>query len=389
LSRQVVVCCDGTWNEPDELRDGVAAPTNVAKLALGIAIDADRQLLFYEPGVGTSPDERVLGGAFGYGLSRNIRNCYRFLAENYQPKDRLFLFGFSRGAYTARSLAGLIRNCGILKGENIDQVDEAFAFYRDRTSHTHPSSLASQIFRRMYSHPDDDIHFIGVWDTVGALGIPSELPGWGALAKHFSGWEELWGFHDTELSSHVHFAYHALAIDEKREPFKPTLWTQSYPAAGQTVQQVWFAGVHTDTGGGSRHAALSDIALLWMVQRAQECGLMIESGRLQLGAPVGVGEAGAPAGAGDATAAAGAGQAIAPDYRGPIVDSFHGFWKEVGAYHRLEKLSVEGAPGQSIASSAARRLHDRVDGYSPPGLQHYLDALGTTPVQELAPARSG
>ena len=98
--------------------------------------------------MGTTPDERILGGAFGYGLSRNVRSCYRFLAQKYQPGDELFLFGFSRGAYTARSLAGLIRNCGILRKEHVDQVDEAFAFYRDRTSQSHPSALASQIFRR-------------------------------------------------------------------------------------------------------------------------------------------------------------------------------------------------------------------------------------------------
>src|SRR5437764_8990980 len=124
MPKRLVVCCDGTWNVPDELRDGIAAPTNVAKLALGItAGEQSGQLLYYEPGVGTAPDEHLLG-AFGYGLSRNIRNCYRFVAECYEPGDLLYLFGFSRGAYTARSLAGLIRNCGILRSKNVDQVDE-------------------------------------------------------------------------------------------------------------------------------------------------------------------------------------------------------------------------------------------------------------------------
>jgi uncharacterized protein (DUF2235 family) len=179
VARQVVVCCDGTWNVPDEARDGVAAPTNVAKLALCIAVGGDSdQLLFYEPGVGTRPDDRVTGGGFGYGLSQNIRNAYQFLAEQYQPEDDLFLFGFSRGAYTARSLAGLIRNCGLLRREHADQVDAAFAFYRDRTSTTHPSSLTSEIFRRMYAYDSSDIHFVGVWDTVGALGKQSNQPRW-------------------------------------------------------------------------------------------------------------------------------------------------------------------------------------------------------------------
>ncbi len=368
MPKQLVVCCDGTWDVPDQLNGGIAAPTNVAKLALGIATDeASGQLLYYEPGVGTTPDERIVGGAFGYGLSNNIRNCYRFLAQSYDPGDRLFLFGFSRGAYTARSLGGLIRNCGILRREHVDQVDDAFAFYRDRTSHTHPSSLASQIFRRMYSYPDDDIHFIGVWDTVGALGIPTELPLWKEISEHFSGWEQVWGFHDTQLSSHVRYAYHALAIDEQRKPFAPTLWTQDFPAAGQTVQQLWFAGAHTDVGGSSRDASLSDIALLWLVERARDCGLVLGPGQLEPGSP------------------AGAGEAVAPNYAGPIDDSLHGLWKKIGAYHRLAELPVDGAPGQSIASSAARRLRERVNDYSPPGLQSYLDALGTTEVIEQSP----
>src|SRR5437763_6169245 len=163
MPKNLVVCCDGTWNEPDEARGGASSPTNVAKLALAIAVGQDEhaqvpQTLYYEPGVGTAADERITGGAFRYGLSRNIRNCYRFLADNYEDGDNLFLFGFSRGAYSARSLAGLVRNSGILHKQHADRVDEAFALYRDRTSRTHPNALAAQIFRRMYSHDEDDIH---------------------------------------------------------------------------------------------------------------------------------------------------------------------------------------------------------------------------------------
>jgi uncharacterized protein (DUF2235 family) len=360
-----VVCCDGTWNVPDETRDGIASPTNVAKLALGLAAARDGgQLLYYEPGVGTTPDEHLTGGAFGRGLSRNLCNCYRFLAEHYVPGDQLFLFGFSRGAYTARSLGGMIRNCGILRAENSDQVDEAFAFYRDRTSRTHPSALASEIFRRMYSHDEDDIHFIGVWDTVGALGIPDQLPGWEELSEHWHGWQQLWGFHDTQLSSRVRFAYQALSIDEQRESFKPTLWTQTAPVEDQTIEQVWFAGVHSEVGGGARDASLSDIALLWMVARAARCGLRFAPEHLQLGR------------------SDGAGAVIAPNYAGPIVDSRHGFWQAMRPYHRLAELALAGAPGQSIASSAARRWRERIDGYSPPGLSGYLEAVGVTDVAE-------
>jgi uncharacterized protein (DUF2235 family) len=371
MPKKLVVCCDGTWNVPDEVHGGVAAPTNVAKLALGVATGGDSgQLLFYEPGVGTRPDEHLLGGAFGLGLSRNVLNAYEFLCENYDQGDTLFLFGFSRGAYTARSLGGLIRNCGILRRDNVGRAEEAFAFYRDRTSHTHPSAIASQLFRSMYAYDDEDIHFIGVWDTVGALGIPDDLPGWEELGRRITNWQELWGFHDTQLSSHVRFAYHALAIDEQRKPFRPTLWT-SDDASDQTVEQVWFAGVHTEVGGGARDPALSDIALLWMVEKAVACGLELKPGVLTAGAPDG------------------AGGTIAPDYRAPIVDSRHGFWEAIRPFHRLVELPVGDAPGQWIASSADRRLRERVAGYAPPGIDAYTRALEVTPVPETGSAPGG
>lgn len=350
-----MVCCDGTWNEPDELRDGIGAPTNVAKLALGVETGGTSdQVLFYEPGVGTTPDERVVGGAFGYGLSRNICDCYRFLALNFTPGDQLFLFGFSRGAYTARSLAGLIRNCGVLRPDHVDRVDQAYAFYRDRTSHTHPSALASQIFREMYAQDSDEIYFIGVWDTVGALGIPTNLPGWDWVSRQFTDWEQLWGFHDTQLSSHVKFAYHALSIDEQRDPFKPTLWTQG-GGGGQTLEQVWFAGVHTEVGGGSRDSSLSDIALLWMVDKAKGCGLTFKAGQLEAGG------------------SDGAGGTVSPSWSGPIVDSRRGFWQAVHAYHRLTQPPVRAAPAQTVASSASRRFTE-LHAYAPEGLDWYLQA---------------
>jgi uncharacterized protein (DUF2235 family) len=365
VGRQIVVCCDGTWNVPDEARAGVAAPTNVAKLALCVAVGADSdQLVYYEPGVGTSPDDRVVGGAFGYGLSQNIRNPYRFLAEQYQPGDDLFLFGFSRGAYTARSLAGLIRNCGLLRPEHADQVDPAFALYRDRTSSTHPSAMASVIFRRMYAWDSSDIHFIGVWDTVGALGIPTDLPGWEDVSHVYKGWERLWGFHDTQLSSHVHHARHALAVDEQREPFRPCLWTQDPQPGDQTLEQVWFSGVHSEIGGGSRTTGLSDISLLWLVGQAQECGLRVDPGTLRTGG------------------ADGAGQVLTPNYAAPVVDSRTGMYKLLHAFHRMRELPVHDAPGQSVASSAARRYRERIDAYAPPGFDAYLSALRVTQVQE-------
>jgi uncharacterized protein (DUF2235 family) len=359
VGKTLVVCCDGTWNQPDEQRHGTKAPTNVAKLALAVAREEGRQQLFYEPGVGTAPRERLAGGAFGYGLSRNIRNCYRFLARAYAPGDAVFLFGFSRGAYTARSLAGLIRNCGILTADDPDVVNSAYAFYRDRTSLTHPTSIQSELFREMHSHPPEPITFIGVWDTVGALGIPGGFPGWTELSRVFSGWQKLWGFHDTQLSSQVVNAIQALAIDEQRSAFKPTLWTQGPDApATQNLKQVWFTGVHSEVGGGTDDNALSDITLLWMAAEAERAGLTFAAGRPEAGWPEQKIE---PA---------------APNYAGELHDSRHGLFKLARPYHRLAQPPDTTQRGQAISSTAVRRATERIGGYAPPGFGQYLQTLG-------------
>ena len=199
--------------------------------------------------------------------------------------------------------------------------------------------------------------------TSGALGIPSNLPGWEEVSREYHGWERMWGFHDTQLSSHVRYAYQALAIDEQREPFRPCLWTQDPDPGDQTLEQVWFSGVHSEIGGGSRNSALSDIALLWLVARSQECGLRLDSGTLR--------------GAGE-----GLGVAVIPDYAAPIIDSRTGMYKVLHAFHRLRELPVGDAPGQSVASSASRRHREQIAGYAPPGLTDYLAALSVTQVEE-------
>ena len=264
MSKRLVLCCDGTWNSPDQ-----KSPTNVTKIALAIApVDSAgrEQRTFYHRGVGTNRWERVRGGAFGVGLSRNVQDTYRFLVQNFEPGDELFFFGFSRGAYTARSTAGFVRNCGILRREHADRVGEAYGLYRDKSSKTHPRGTEATLFRRSYSH-ETCIRFIGVWDTVGALGIPIG----GALINLIN---HRWEFHDTQLSTTVDAAYQALAIDEKRGPFRPTLWTpQDNPPPEQRVEQVWFAGVHSDVGGGYPDHQISDIPLLWMADRARRTGL--------------------------------------------------------------------------------------------------------------------
>lgn len=346
MPKRLVVCCDGTWNRPDQLVDGIAAPTNVAKLALAVARedgDGVKQRLHYQPGVGTRRFERIRGGALGLGLSRNVRECYRFLVESYEPGDELYLFGFSRGAYTARSTVGLVRNCGILRAEHGDRIGEAYRLYRARADRTKPDGVDAQVFRRMHSHPDADIHFVGVWDTVGSLGIPID----GIRLPYVT---KLWSFHDTTLSSHVRHAYHALAIDEQRVPFKPTLWEQQPGAAEQVLEQVWFAGVHCDVGGGYSDPALAEIPLLWMAERARAAGLAFEPDRL------------VAAGDGLVDELRHVGAQVAPDALGQAHDSLGGFYRVLGRYRR--PLASDGG---FVASSAVRRQRE-ASGYDPPGL---------------------
>ena len=245
MSKRLVLCCDGTWNTPDQESSGLPCHTNVTKLALAVAEKADddrEQRVFYHRGVGTRRGERIRGGAFGFGLSRNVKETYRFIVDNFEPGDDLFFFGFSRGAFTARSAAGFVRNAGVLRSECVARLDEAYALYRDRARH--PRGVEAQLFRRSYSH-ETRIRFIGVWDTVGALGIPLDGLRWvNAVNRR-------WQFHDTYLSTTVDAAFQGLAIDEKRRPFKPAIWRQQNDAPDhQRVKQVLFSGVHCDVGGG-------------------------------------------------------------------------------------------------------------------------------------------
>jgi uncharacterized protein (DUF2235 family) len=269
MAKRLVVCCDGTWNTPDQTSDGQPCPTNVTKIALAVAPEdmaGTAQVMYYHRGVGTDRGDRLPGGAFGFGLSRDVQRAYRFIVENYEPGDQLFFFGFSRGAFTARSTVGFVRNAGILRRQNAGLLDEAYALYRDRSPGTNPRAIESELFRRSYSH-ETRIRFIGVWDTVGALGIP--LSG----LRLVNLINRRWQFHDTDLSTMVDAAFQALAIDEKRQPFKPTIWSQQPDAVGQRLEQVWFSGVHCDVGGGYPSTALSDITLRWMVERARSSGL--------------------------------------------------------------------------------------------------------------------
>lgn len=272
MAKSIAVFCDGTWNKVRQKN-----VSNVVKLRYAICdrdSDGDPVVAECFDGVGTAFGEKVLGGVFGKGLSDRVLQAYRFVAEHYDPGDKVYLFGFSRGAYTARSTAGMIRNIGILTRGKLDhKLAEAFAIYRDRDPKMHPEAEVPRKFREDNSYPDDGkeplVRFIGVWDTVGRYGIPVFGPNW--LRKY----AEEQQFHDVELSGRVPFAYQALAVDEFREVFRPAVWKVDPKAieAGQRVEQTWFAGAHCDVGGGYSRAGLSDLALQWMAERAKGAGL--------------------------------------------------------------------------------------------------------------------
>jgi uncharacterized protein (DUF2235 family) len=228
--------------------------------------------VFYDKGVGTGRFDRLLGGGFGWGIKKKIIDAYQFLMTSYEPGDDLFFLGFSRGAYTVRSTFGLIRNSGLLKPQFAHKLEDAYALYRRRDDQSHPDAVESELFRRTYSW-EPRAKFIGVWDTVGALGLPV-----GGLLQIIN---KRWAFHDMTLSSWVDNASQALAIDERRKPFQAAVWDRSATAHGQVLEQVWFAGVHSNVGGSYPQTGLSDITLQWMVNKASACGLTIDEEALQ------------------------------------------------------------------------------------------------------------
>src|SRR5712691_484956 len=269
MAKKLIVCADGTWNTENETDRGFPCPTNVTKIARAL-LPTDQngmpQLVRHIDGVGTEFGVQFRGGAVGRGIFHNVVVGYRFLYQNYEEGDQILLFGFSRGAYTVRSLSGLIRNSGILRRGEESCEDEAVALYRDYAPETAADGETSIRFRAAHSY-ETKIELIGVWDTVGALGIPG-LDGRFRILKGLD-----WQFHDVTLSSRVKNAFHALAIHEHRAGFVPTLWERKPDApADQTLEQVWFSGVHADVGGGYPQAGLSDVALLWMMNKAESQG---------------------------------------------------------------------------------------------------------------------
>lgn len=296
--KRLIICFDGTWNRLD-------APhaTNVvitAESVLPIASDGRAQVIFYDEGIGTRKGETYRGGLFGAGMVENLGDAYRFLIFNHTPGDQIYVFGFSRGAYTARSFAGMLSVCGLLRRSDASRVTEAIERYQSRAGDSSAYAEDMRLFRSKYSPhlcvSDEDeawrctnvagyqtgqsnrlqVDYLGVWDTVGSLGVPARYKLLNFLNKKH-------GFHDTRLSTFIKSARHAVAIDERRRDFQPTLWDNiaelnekagaAADADDAPYQQRWFPGVHGAVGGGGERRGLSDQTLDWVLDGARKVGL--------------------------------------------------------------------------------------------------------------------
>ena len=303
LARNICVFVDGTWD-----RAGTRTPTNVRKLFEATTegvINGREQLKLYLPGVGQKPRTDVgtlndadyevelarylhrempvgtatvgrwfVGGAFGKGTTARIKATYHFLCKNYERRrgDRVFLFGFSRGAFAARSLAGFAGRVGFLLADKLEHVERAYEIYErsEGPMQTELADFLEQLTGVRVVTSDSEyylpMHFLGVWDTVASLGLPSRLE-W--LSAPFT------EYHQVEVPPSVMTARHALALHELRGCFEPLLWK---PGAHTDLKQVWFAGAHADVGGSYEvgQAGLSDIALRWMAEEVKRCGLSLD-----------------------------------------------------------------------------------------------------------------
>jgi uncharacterized protein (DUF2235 family) len=299
--KRIIFCFDGTWNALN-----ANTPTNVVLTAASVerqARDGIVQIMHYDEGVGTGRLEKLSGGVFGAGLTDNVREAYRFLIFNYDPGDEIYVFGFSRGAFSARSFIGFVRHVGPLSRLHAARIDEALGLYERRLKGDDGASEKLRRFRAEYAAAvcvgdDDDswrcknvpgyekgtapvltIRYLGVWDTVGALGIPAFLP--------FSRWlNRKHDFHDPSLTGFVESARHAVAVDERRSTFPATLCGdlcalnaakgKAADAPDAPYQEKWFPGVHGSVGGGGDIRGLSDGALDWVLKGAKLAGLKLD-----------------------------------------------------------------------------------------------------------------
>jgi len=284
--KRIIILIDGTWNQ-----EGIGDDTNIARLdpndaaacmplIKAVSSAGILQKAFYHKGVGAESDlvKRLLGGAIGLGLKKIVEDAYRTVVENYEQGDEIYISGFSRGAYAARALAGLIGASGIQRTTNQRGFDIVWDHYRVDPAVRAGTRAAGSSDAKTISnfndataqnafHADNKIKCVAVFDTVGSYGIPAGI-GLAPLARYVA--LVFLGFNDTKFGEHIDVGLHAVAVDERRRPFVPTFWTapKGRPPRGH-VEQTWFAGVHCNVGGGYRDSGLSDAALIWMVARIE------------------------------------------------------------------------------------------------------------------------
>jgi uncharacterized protein (DUF2235 family) len=339
--KRIVICADGTWNTRDQINDdrGKRRPTNVTKVARGVlprdpnAVD---QIVMYHDGLGTGgPLDKVTGGAFGTGIEENIRLLYRFLVYNWEPLDEIYMFGFSRGAFTVRTLAGFMSFAGLVQKGDDYYVPDLYACYENSKGPGTPEwTDAHHNIRAPRDCPP--IKFVGVWDTVGSLGAPGLL-GWIFNSGKYK-------YHQVGICKEMQHAYHALAIDERRKPFKPTLWERPAGWNG-TLEQAWFCGVHTNVGGSCRWDGLANEALHWMVEKAEHLGLAFDKNYL------------AP---------------FLPCFNSELVDSMTAKYRPLGEYVR--PLGDHKADGEMLHQSVLDRRGLAELNYKPANLETFLAA---------------
>lgn len=275
-TRRLALFLDGTWNE-------VSDNTNIWRfraLFAPVGADGRAQLGFYSTGLGTKFGEKISGGMFGAGIDTAITSAYEWLMEHYRPGDEIFIFGFSRGAYTARSLSGFVSKCGLLQSGAPLGVNQLFMRYRRSGQPTIRELMAARdegktdfsfeeawMLKFAQAVP---IKFLGVFDTVGALGVPFPL------YRRLKG--AAYPFLNTGLRQNNEYAFHALAIDEHRKAFAPTLWTNEGATHApmrpiERTEQRWFVGAHADVGGGCFDDPLAGLAFKWLERKAMALGL--------------------------------------------------------------------------------------------------------------------
>jgi uncharacterized protein (DUF2235 family) len=356
--KRLVICADGTWNVRDQIDEESRKrqPTNVTKVARAIrprTREGVDQVVFYHDGLGTRGRmDKVTGGAFGTGIKDNILNLYRSILYNFEPNDELYFFGFSRGAFTVRTLAGFMNLVGLLEKDADFYVPDIYRCYETNKRPGSPEWEAA--FHNVKNRrPCPPIKFIGVWDTVGALGAPGVI---GKVASVFNG--NKYAYHDVKLNEHILNAFHALAIDERRKPFAPTLWVRPSGWTGE-LEQVWFPGVHSNVGGGYKPDGLANEALYWIVSKAEKLGLVLDHDYLGH---------------------------FEPHFDSRLHDSMSLKYRLFGPL--LRPIGHQRADGECVHEAAIKRMTDARSKYAPENLKPVVgQAPGALPVvvTEAAP----